>query len=44
VGALDATWVLFYQTRTIIISSENLLDLYHMFVTVVTVAQALVDR
>lgn len=31
-------------TRTIVISSENLLDLYHMFVTVVTLTRSLVDR
>jgi D-amino peptidase len=30
--------------RTIVISSENLLDLYRMFVTVVTLTRALVDR
>jgi D-amino peptidase len=32
------------EPRTIMISSENLLDLYRMFVTVVTVTRALVDR
>lgn len=30
--------------RTIVISSENLLDLYRMFVTVVTLTRSLVDR
>lgn len=30
--------------RTIVLSSENLLDLYRMFVTVVTLTRALVDR
>ena len=30
--------------RTIVISSENLLDLYRMFVTVVTLTRALADR
>lgn len=32
------------ESRTIMISSENLLDLYRMFVTVVTVTRALADR
>jgi len=30
--------------RTIVMSSENLLDLYSMFVTVVTLTRSLVDR
>ncbi len=32
------------SARTIKLSSENLLDLYHMFVTVITLTRALVDR
>jgi D-amino peptidase len=31
-------------TRTVVISSENLLELYRMFVTVVTLTRSLVDR
>ncbi len=32
------------DSRTIVLSSDNLLDLYRMFVTVVTLTRALVDR
>jgi len=42
-----ALWVRGVQRvgpRTIVISSENLLDLYRMFVTVVTLTRSLVDR
>jgi len=32
------------SSRTVVLASENLLDLYRMFVTVVTLTRALVDR